>query len=49
VRSSEAISGDPNNLARARQLSLWPTFFALKELTPAEKAKIGALVKKAMS
>jgi len=27
---------------------LWPTAFALKELTPAEEAKIGALVKKAV-
>ena len=29
--------------------SLWPTTFALKELTAAEEAKIGALVKKAVS
>jgi hypothetical protein len=28
---------------------LWPTAFALKELTAAEEAKIGALVKKAVS
>ena len=28
---------------------LWPTSFALKELTAAEEAKIGALVKKAVS
>ena len=28
---------------------MWPTSFALKELTPAEEAKIGALVKKAVS
>jgi uncharacterized protein YdhG (YjbR/CyaY superfamily) len=28
---------------------MWPTAFALKELTPAEEAKIGALVKKAVS
>ena len=28
---------------------MWPTAFALKELTPAEEAKIAALVKKAMS
>ena len=28
---------------------LWPTAFALKELTPAVEAKIGALVKKAVS
>ncbi len=28
---------------------MWPTTFALKELTAAEEAKIGALVKKAVS
>jgi uncharacterized protein YdhG (YjbR/CyaY superfamily) len=29
--------------------ALWPTTFALKELTAAEEARIGALVKKAVS
>ena len=29
--------------------NLWPTAFALKELTPADEARIGALVKKAAS
>jgi uncharacterized protein YdhG (YjbR/CyaY superfamily) len=29
--------------------NLWPTTFALKELTAAEEARIGALVKKAVS
>ncbi len=29
--------------------AMWPTSFALKELTPTEEAKIGALVKKAVS
>ena len=29
--------------------ALWPTAFALTELTAAEEARIGALVKKAMS
>jgi uncharacterized protein YdhG (YjbR/CyaY superfamily) len=29
--------------------AMWPTSFALKELTPAEEAKIAALVKKAVS
>ena len=29
--------------------AMWPTSFALKELTPAEEARIVALVKKAMS
>jgi uncharacterized protein YdhG (YjbR/CyaY superfamily) len=29
--------------------AMWPTYFALKELTAAEEAKIGALVKKAVS
>ena len=28
---------------------MWPTGFALKELTPADEARIGALVKKAVS
>jgi len=28
---------------------MWPTSFALKELTAADEAKIGALVKKAVS
>ena len=28
---------------------MWPTAFALKELTAAEEARIGALVKKAVS
>jgi uncharacterized protein YdhG (YjbR/CyaY superfamily) len=29
--------------------AMWPTSFALKELTTAEEARIGALVKKAVS
>jgi uncharacterized protein YdhG (YjbR/CyaY superfamily) len=29
--------------------AMWPTSFALKELTAAEEAKVGALVKKAVS
>jgi len=29
--------------------NMWPTAFALKELTSAEEAKIAALVKKAVS
>jgi uncharacterized protein YdhG (YjbR/CyaY superfamily) len=29
--------------------AMWPTSFALKELTPTEEAKISALVKKAVS
>ena len=29
--------------------AMWPTSFALKELTPADEKKIGALVKKAVS
>jgi uncharacterized protein YdhG (YjbR/CyaY superfamily) len=29
--------------------AMWPTSFALKELTPVEEARIGALVKKAVS
>jgi uncharacterized protein YdhG (YjbR/CyaY superfamily) len=37
---------DEANLDRG---AMWPTSFALKELTPAAEAKIGALVKKAVS
>ncbi len=36
----------------ARQLdegAMWPTTFALKELTSAEEARLGALVKKAVT
>jgi uncharacterized protein YdhG (YjbR/CyaY superfamily) len=29
--------------------AMWPTSFALKELTPADEARIGELVKKAVS
>ena len=29
--------------------AMWPTVFALKELTAAEEARIGALVRKAVS
>ena len=35
--------------ANLDQGHMWPTAFALKELTGAEEAKIGALVKKAVS
>jgi uncharacterized protein YdhG (YjbR/CyaY superfamily) len=34
--------------AKIDQGAMWPTSFALKELTAAEEAKIGALVKKAV-
>ena len=37
---------DPANLDEG---AMWPTAFALKDLTPAEEAKIAALVKKAVS
>ncbi len=37
-----------NNLARLDEGSMWPVAFALTELTPAEEARIGALVKKAV-
>jgi hypothetical protein len=37
---------DEANLAEG---AMWPTSFALKELTAAEEARIGALVKKAVS
>jgi uncharacterized protein YdhG (YjbR/CyaY superfamily) len=35
--------------ANLDQGAMWPTSFALKELTPAEEKKIAALVKKAVS
>jgi uncharacterized protein YdhG (YjbR/CyaY superfamily) len=35
--------------ARLDEGTLWPTSYALKELTAADEAKIGALVKKAVS
>ena len=38
-----------NDKANLDEGSMWPTAFALKELTAAEEAKIGALVKKAVS
>jgi uncharacterized protein YdhG (YjbR/CyaY superfamily) len=38
-----------NDTANLDEGAMWPTSFALKELTAAEEAKIGALVKKAGS
>ena len=38
-----------NDSANLDDGSLWPVAFALKELTAAEEARIGALVKKAVS
>jgi hypothetical protein len=35
--------------AKLDEGTMWPTAFALKELTAAEEARIGALVKKAVS
>jgi uncharacterized protein YdhG (YjbR/CyaY superfamily) len=37
-----------NEAANLDQGAMWPTAFALKELTPAEEKKIAALVKKAV-
>ncbi|HET7143156.1 MAG TPA: hypothetical protein VFI68_03970 [Anaerolineales bacterium] len=37
-----------NDTANLDEGHMWPTSFALKELTAAEEAKIGALVKKAV-
>ena len=37
-----------NDAAKLDEGALWPVAFALKELTAAEEAKIGALVKKAV-
>jgi uncharacterized protein YdhG (YjbR/CyaY superfamily) len=38
-----------NDKANLDEGAMWPTSFALKELTAAEEAKIGALVQKAVS
>jgi uncharacterized protein YdhG (YjbR/CyaY superfamily) len=38
-----------NDHAKLDEGAMWPTSFALKELTAAEEARIGALVKKAVS
>ena len=38
-----------NDAANLDEGVMWPTSFALKELTAADEAKIGALVKKAVS
>ena len=38
-----------SDAANLDQGAMWPTSFAVKELTAAEEAKIGALVKKAVS
>ena len=38
-----------SDVAKLDEGAMWPTSFALKELTAAEEAKIGALVKKAVS
>ena len=38
-----------NDGANLDEGAMWPTSFALKELTAAEEARIGALVKKAVS
>ena len=38
-----------NDVANLDEGAMWPTSFALKELTAAEEAKISALVKKAVS
>jgi uncharacterized protein YdhG (YjbR/CyaY superfamily) len=38
-----------NDDAKLDEGNMWPTSFALKELTTADEKKIGALVKKAVS
>ena len=45
-RSTRRSASDKANLDDG---AMWPTTFALKELTAAEEARIGALVKKAVS
>ena len=46
LASSAAVNSYSANLDEG---ALWPTAFALKELTATEEARIGALVKKAVS
>ena len=38
-----------NDSANLDEGTMWPTAFALKELTPADEARIAALVKKAVT
>jgi uncharacterized protein YdhG (YjbR/CyaY superfamily) len=38
-----------NDAARLDEGNMWPTAFALMKLTPADEARIGALVKKAVN
>jgi hypothetical protein len=38
-----------NDVANLDEGAMWPVAFALKELTAAEEARVGALVKKAVS
>ena len=38
-----------NNKGNLDEGAMWPIAFALKELTAAEEARVGALVKKAVS
>jgi uncharacterized protein YdhG (YjbR/CyaY superfamily) len=47
-KSRYATIGFSDN-ANLDEGAMWPTSFALKELTAAEEARIGALVKKAVS
>jgi uncharacterized protein YdhG (YjbR/CyaY superfamily) len=37
-----------NDAAKLDEGAMWPTSFALKELTPTEEERIGALVKRAV-
>jgi hypothetical protein len=38
-----------NDIAKLDEGAMWPIYFALKELTSIEEAKIGELIKKAVS
>jgi len=48
-KSRYATFGFNHDNANLDEGNMWPTSFALKELTPAEEATISALVKKAVS
>jgi hypothetical protein len=47
IIKASAPARSPKTLVRDARV--WPTSFALTELTPTNEARIGALVKKAMS
>ena len=49
LRAARSTTLGFSDKAKLDEGHMWPTAFALNELTAAEEAKIGALVKKAVS